>query len=70
MSLTDITYLFHPFGIMMIVIIMQLLFRLYNVVTYKKEKSEKYVKADFIVMMLIVIAFLTYEAAYIIIQNS
>ena len=67
--LTDITYLFHPFGIMMITIILQFFFRIYNIVTRKKEKSDKYIKIDLIVLSLIVIGFLLYEAIFIIIQN-
>ena len=66
----DITYLFQPFGIMMIVIICDLIFRIYNLITLKKEKSEKYVKIDIIIHILIIICFLLYELVFIILQNN
>ena len=67
--LNDITYLFQPFGIMMIIIIVEFFFRLYNIITHKKEKSERYVRIDFISLILITIGFLTYELVFMIKQN-
>ena len=67
--LTDITYLFHPFGVMMIIIIFQFFYRIYNIATRKKEKSDRYVKVDLIILSLIVIGFILYEVIYLIIQN-
>ena len=67
-ALKDITYLIHPFGIIMIVIFIDTIFRVYNIITYKKEKSEKWVKIDFVTHIFLYICFTLYEAVFIILQ--
>lgn len=65
---TDITYLFHPFGVMMIVIICEFFFRIYNLITRKKEKSIKWVERDLSVHLLLLNILNIYEIIYILIQ--
>ena len=65
----DITYLFHPFGIIMIIVFLEFLFRLYNIITWEKEKSDKFISIDLIIQIYIVILFLLYEIVFFINQN-
>ena len=67
--LKDITYLFHPFGVMMIIIFIELIFRIYCVITRKKERSDRFIKVDFIIHMFILVCFIAYEIIFIIINN-
>ena len=64
----DITYLFNPFGIMMIVVIVEAMFRIYNIVTRKKEKSLKYIERDLSIHLLLLNIFNIYEIVYIFLQ--
>ncbi len=64
----DIRYLFHPFGIIIIVVISELIFRIYNIVSKKHEKSDRYIKIDIIISAFIIICFFTYEIVFIIIR--
>ena len=66
----DITYLWHPFGIIMIVIFSELIFRTYNICTRKKEKSEKYIRNDIIIHIILFIIFILYEIIYIVLQQN
>ena len=66
--LSDITYLFHPFGIIMIVIIAEFIFRIYNIITRKKEKSTKWVNLDLLIHIIIANLFLIYEILFILIN--
>ena len=68
-ALEDITYLFHPFGVIMTFILFEMIYRIYNLITIKKEKSIKYVKIDIIVHLIAVICFSLYEIVFLIIQN-
>lgn len=63
---TDITYLFHPFGIIMIFIFIEGIFRIYNIITRKKERKEKYIKADIIIHLLVLTCFSLYEIIFLI----
>lgn len=63
---TDITYLFHPFGIIMIFIFCESIYRIYNIITRKKEKTEKHIKIDILIHLLALICFLLYEMLYLI----
>ena len=56
----DITYLFHPFGIIIIFLIFEIIFRTYNIVTRKKEKKEKLIAIDLIIHLIALILLLTY----------
>ena len=62
---SDITYLFHPFGIIMIVILLEFIFRIYNIITNKKEKSDKWVDRDLSVHIFIFNLFSVYEILFI-----
>ena len=64
----DITYLFHPFGIIMIVIACETIFRIYNIINRKIEKSNKWIERDIDVHLLILNIFNLYEIIYIVIQ--
>ena len=66
----DITYLFHPFGIIMIVIFIDFLFRIYNLITIKKEKIEKFIKRDIYIHLILLLCFFIYEITFVIIQQK
>ena len=66
---TDITYLFHPFGVMMIVIFLETIFRTYNVITRKKQRSDRWIKIDFYIHIALAICFLTYAIGFFIMQK-
>lgn len=61
----DITYLFQPFGIIMICIFLEIIYRIYNLVTRKKEKKEKYIRMDILVHLLELIALSLYEIVFL-----
>ena len=66
---TDITYLFHPFGAMAIVIFFEGIFRTYNVITRKKQRSDRWIKIDFYIHIILAICFLTYAIGFFIMQK-
>lgn len=63
---TDITYLFHPFGIIMIFIFLESIFRIYNIITIKRERTEKYIKIDILIHLIALISFSIYEIIFLI----
>lgn len=65
---TDITYLFHPFGAIMIVVICENIFRIYNIFTYKKERSNKWIEKDISVHLFLLNILNIYEIIYIVLQ--
>ena len=65
-ALYDITYLFHPFGIIIIFIIGESIYRIYNIITRKKEKTQKQIEIDIIIHLAAIICFLIYEITYLI----
>ena len=67
---TDITYLFHPFGIIMIFIFLESIFRIYNIITRKRERTEKYIKIDILLHLIALISFSIYEIAFLIMQQN
>lgn len=67
---TDITYLFHPFGIITIFIFLESIFRIYNIITIKKERTEKYIKIDILVHLIVLISFSIYEITFLIMQQN
>lgn len=67
---TDITYLFHPFGIIMIFIFVECIFRIYNIITRKKERREKYIKVDIVIHLLLLTCFSLYEIIFLILQEK
>lgn len=62
----DITYLFSPFGIIMICIFLEIIYRIYNLTTRKKEKTEKYIKIDITIHLIELIALALYEIVFLI----
>ena len=60
----DITYIFNFFGIVMIVILLEFIFRIINLC--KKEHSNKLMNIDIIIHIILVCAFFLYEIIYII----
>ena len=67
---TDITYLYHPFGVIIIVIFCEFLFRVYNIITRKKEKGMKWVEKDLIVHLILLICLNLYEIIFLILQQK
>ena len=65
---TDFTYLFQPFGIMIIVLICENIFRIYNIITRKREKSTKWVERDISIHLLLLNIFNIYQIIFIILQ--
>lgn len=64
----NITYLFHPFGVIIIFILFEIIFRTYNILTRKNKKSEKYIRIDIFIHFIAFIAFSMYEIIYLIIN--
>lgn len=65
----DITYLFNPFGVMIIVIILETFIRIFNFILIKKNKiTDRIVKLDMIYHFIIFISFILYEILYFIIK--
>lgn len=62
----NITYLFHPFGIIIICILLEIVYRIYNLVTKRQEKTEKYIKIDIIVHLIELITLALYEIIFLI----
>lgn len=61
----NITYLFHPFGIIIICIFLEIIYRIYNLITRKKEKTEKYIKIDLTIHFIALIALALYEIVFL-----
>lgn len=64
-AFSDITYLFHPFGIIILVIVGENIFRMYHIITRKKEKKKIYIELDVIIHLVIFICFVTYEIIFL-----
>ena len=62
----DITYLFSPFGIIMICIFLEIIYRIYNLTKRKKENTEKYIKIDITIHLIELIALALYEIIFLI----
>ncbi len=62
----DISYLMHPFGIILLVVILEILLRIGIFFYYKKSKkiSISFIKIDMIIHLGIAIAFFLYEVFY------
>lgn len=63
-NLTNIKYFIHPFGIMILFIIFEFFFRIYNLI--KKKNSLKLIKIDIIIHIIAIILFFTYEILFFI----
>ena len=66
----DITYLFNPFGIIILVIMVQFFFRMYLIITRKKERSTKWMTIDVIIQILLILLLIMYEVIFFIKQNT
>ena len=66
---TDITYFWHPFGVMVIIVFLEGIFRIYNIITRKKEKSLRFIKIDILIHIFLVICFAIYEITFFAIQS-
>jgi len=66
---TDITYLYHPFGIIIIFIFCESIYRIYNIFTRKKEKTKRYIEIDIFIHLLVLICLSLYEIIFLIITN-
>ena len=65
----DITYLFNPFGFIVIFVLLEILFRAYNLITIKKDKSAKYIDIDITIHLIVLNIFFIYECIFLILQN-
>ncbi len=65
----NITYLFHPFGVILVFLFLESIYRIYQILTRKKEKTEKQIKVDFFVHILVFLCFSLYEIVYLIVTN-
>lgn len=65
----DITYLFNPFGVIMLFIFFELIYRAYNLITIKKEKTDKQIKIDLIVHAIALICFIIYYISFMLMQK-
>ena len=63
---SDITYIFHPFGYMMIGIAFELIFRSYCIYAIKKKKNlKRIIIFDIIIHSIIAILFFSYEIGFV-----
>lgn len=68
--LHDIKYLWSPFGIIAIIILLEIIFRIKNIIAIKKKKDmQNTVEIDIIITSIIMIAFFMYEFLYFFIQS-
>lgn len=58
----DITYLFHPFGVIVLFVIFEFVFRIYNLI--KKKNDFKLIKIDIVIHIIAIALFFTYEITY------
>lgn len=58
----DITYLFHPFGVIVMFVMFEFIFRIYNLI--KKKNDFKLIKIDIIIHIIAVAMFFIYEITY------
>lgn len=59
----DIKYLFHPFGVIVMFVIFEFIFRMYNLI--KKRNELKLIKIDIIIHIIAVTMFFIYEITYL-----
>lgn len=61
----DIKYLWNPFGIMAIVILLEIIFRVKNIINIKKKKDyQRTIKMDIVMTSIIIAGFFLYEIIY------
>ena len=64
--LKNSNYLLHPFGVIVLFIIFEILFRIYNLI--KNKNSLKLIKIDINIHLFVLILFFSYEIIFLIIQ--
>lgn len=65
-AFSDITYLFNPFGYMMLGIIFELFFRIYCIYKIKKKRDlKKIIIFDIVIHLVIIAMFFTYEITFV-----
>lgn len=62
--LKDITYLFNPFGVIILFVIFEIIFRIINLII-KREKSSKFILIDILIHIIAIISFVTYEIIFL-----
>lgn len=67
-AFSDIKYLFHPFGIIVLAILFEICFRIYILIK-KKYYSKKIMKFDIIYHIIVTILFFGYEVIFLLSQN-
>lgn len=63
-SFNDLSYFFNFFGIIIVIVLFQIVFRTINI--FKKTYSDKLIKIDIFVHILIFVAYTIYEICFII----
>jgi len=61
--LNDISYFINVFGLFLIIIIGEFIYRIINVL--KKEYTEKYIKKDIVIHIILISLFFLYELIYV-----
>lgn len=61
----NITYLFNPFGIIIIMILIEIIFRIINIIL--RQKSDKVIRFDIIIHIIEGIVFVGYEILFFIV---
>ena len=63
--LHDITYLFHPFGVMILFVVFEICFRIFVIYQIKKERPlQKLLIIDIIIHSIAIVSFFTYEILF------
>lgn len=64
---TDINYIFNFFGVFFLIIILELIFRLFNIIRIKRNKmNDKIIIFDIIIHIILIILLIVYEIIFFI----
>lgn len=63
---SDITYLLHPFGAVIIFVIFEIVYRIFNIITRKKVKTDRWIRIDIFIHLMAIISLSLYEIIYLI----
>lgn len=61
----DITYLCHPFGVIMLFVLGESIYRIYQIATRKKEKTEKQIEIDILIHLIALTCLFIYELVFL-----
>lgn len=67
-AFSDITYLFHPFGLIIVFIVGEGIFRIYNIVTRKIQRTQKQIEIDILIHLFALICLISYEMIFLILN--